>query len=163
MKNYLTLFALTVYFLVNSVNAATLFTDSTNITVNGQSNSTDFATDGFEDFTGITLDVHAVGDYNGSNEFINFAIDSVDFGSFDTSSPSVTATNVGLAAFDWELLFSISISDSQWASFLSDSMLNISWSNGLLHVQLSMFNTLSVMKLMDPQLFQPFLSQPLFG
>jgi hypothetical protein len=126
MKSYLALFALFLCLFINSINADTLLSDTTNITVIAQSNSKDYATAGFENFNNISLDVHAVGDYNEpSNEFINFNIDGVDFGSYNVDTLGVTATNVGLPAFDWDLQFSILITDLQWTNFISDSMLNI--------------------------------------
>lgn len=132
MKSYLALFALSLCLFVNSINADTLLSDTTNITVIAQSNSKDYATAGFENFNNISLDVHAVGDYDEpSNEFINFNIDGVDFGSYNVDTPGVTATNVGLPAFDWDLQFSILITDLQWTNFISDSILNITWSNGI--------------------------------
>lgn len=129
MKNYLYLIALSVCFFVNSANAATLLSNTTDTIINGQSSSINYATAGFENFDSISLDVHAVGDYDAADEFINFTIDGFDFGSFNISTPGVTATNVGLDFFDWDIQFSILISDIQWESFISDSILNITWSN----------------------------------
>lgn len=118
---------------VGSANATLLLSDTTNTTSSGQFDSEIFGTAGFENYKIITLDVHAVGDYgDGSfdpNENINFNIDGTDLGSYSFNTAGVTATQVGVVSFDWDLVFSISISEPMWQSFIADSFINITWTN----------------------------------
>ena len=121
-----------VCLFVGSANATLLLSYAINTTIQGQSNSQNYSTTGFENYKGITLDVHAIGDYGAyeANEYINFNVDGTNFGNYRYDSPSVTSFSPSNNRNqDWDIVFTISISDTEWTNFISDSVLNITWTN----------------------------------
>tara|TARA_R110001583_G_scaffold195495_2_gene374263 strand:- start:654 stop:1211 length:558 start_codon:yes stop_codon:yes gene_type:complete len=115
-------------------NAGLIFSDNTNITTSGQSDIASFSSIGFEDYTNIIFSVDARGDFgeNESNEYIEFLIDGVNFGQYTWDTFGVTSStgSSNISSIDKLISFSFNISALQWANFISDDSVQVTWNNG---------------------------------
>jgi hypothetical protein len=115
-------------------NAGLIFSDNTNITTSGQSDIASFSSIGFEYYTNIIFSVDARGDFgeNQSNEDIEFLIDGVNFGQYTWDTFGVTSStgSSNISSIDKLISFSFNISALQWANFISDDSVQVTWNNG---------------------------------
>jgi hypothetical protein len=111
-------------------NAALIFSDYTDVTQRSQDDSETFNVTGFEAYTNLVFTVNARGDYGtSSEELIKFSIDDMLFGAFDYNTSGSVIGDTGNKTDDYILNFSFAISDADWNTFTSDSLVKVEWDN----------------------------------
>jgi hypothetical protein len=116
--------------LFNTANAGIIFTDKTFINVGGQNDIKLFSIGGYENYTNLLFTFQARGDFGDSlDENISFLIDDIPIGTYDWTTSGSVQGDINNSSWDWILNYSFTISDVDWASYASDSIIKIEWVN----------------------------------